>query len=73
MAGHVITIPLQRFHGNVVLVEKKEYEDLKRKATERDKLVKKEMKHVAKIIKAGEAEFRAGKTKAIKSSAELVK
>lgn len=73
MASHPITIPLNSFHGSAVLVDKKEYEDLKRKAHERDEIIKRETKHALKIIKAGEKEYKNKKTRIIKSSAELLK
>jgi phage pi2 protein 07 len=73
MASHAITIPLNSFHGSAILVDKREYEELKRKARERDEIIKRETSHALRVIKAGEKEYKSGKTRVINSSAELIK
>lgn len=62
--GPVLTIPRRLTHGEeLIVVRRREYEELQRHLVEvKDALVK---------IRHGEKEFREGKTRVIKSLAEL--
>ena len=60
----IITIPKKITHGEeLVVISRKEYEDLKKHLVE--------MQDVLAKIRRGEEELRAGKTRIVKSLAEL--
>ena len=62
--GHVLTIPKNLTHGEeLIIVTRREYENLQRRLLE--------IKDALGKIRRGERELKQGKTRAIRSLAEL--